>query len=185
MERVIPLADSHEQAIPPAASDEQVIPPAASDEQVIPPADSHEQVIPLADSHEELTAAPLFQDSSDSASEELSMSPNVDNRVESFDVVFSELEGLVQCVWQEGLAQCVGQEFDEVQQSIIEDFEIWWIELEHSGLPGVDELNPACIAILDSVDSKERFLQEWDENFQRLIDAMRRCPAFLGILYRL
>jgi hypothetical protein len=111
--------------------------------------------------------------------------------------VGQEPEGLTQCVGQEleptqcagqeseGLAQCVEQEFYKLQQQKIVNFKKQCIHIVHSGLPGVDELNPACMAMLDSLESRERFLQEWDENFQRLIDAMRRCPAFQGILYRL
>jgi len=85
----------------------------------------------------------------------------------------------------EELAQCSPEEYELEHDQHTDHFEQCWVHLGHSGLPGVDELNPACIAMLNSLESRERFLHEWAVNRQRLLDGMRNCLAFQGILGRL
>lgn len=98
---------------------------------------------------------------------------NYGNPVEDFVDAFDELEVIV---------QGTREEFVLARFQCAETLEQSWANLAHSGLQGVDELNPACIAMLDSLESWDRFIDEWNVNRQRLLESMRNCPAFQGIL---
>ena len=97
---------------------------------------------------------------------------NHGNPVENFEDAFD---------WLEEIVQGTRAEFVQVGLHCTENFEQSWAELGLGGLQGVDELNPACMAMLNSLESWDRFIDEWNVNRQRLLDSMRNCPAFQGI----
>ena len=98
---------------------------------------------------------------------------NFGDPAEIFDDAFGGLEQL---------AQCSLMQYALEREQHADHFEQSWAHLAHSGREGVDDLNPACIAMLDSLESRERFLREWDVNRQRLLNSMQNCPAFQGII---
>ena len=103
--------------------------------------------------------------------------PNVQvGPVDGFEDAFGGLEELV---------QESADEFQHHVEQAREEFEQAWAHLAHSGLPGVAELDPVCTAILDSLESRDLFRQNWNGNHRRLLEGMRNCPAFQPILERL
>lgn len=109
--------------------------------------------------------------------------PNNINHDDADDNDEDERENFVDAVdGLEELALSTAERYVLLCPQVEQNFEQCWAELGLDGQLGVEELNPACIAMLDSLESRERFLREWDVNRRRLLDGMRNCPAFQGIL---
>ena len=104
------------------------------------------------------------------------------NNLEYYNPVvgFSDALGIL-----ERLVQATLAEFQLHSQQARDTFEHSLNELANSGLQGVHELNSASIAMRNSLESWELFLQNWRVNYQRLLEGMRNCPAFQQILDRL